>query len=275
MAQPGCPSYILSGIVPFSMYRKENLDMSQPQIKVSAMNPSAAPSPAPSRTRLLQATLHLIATQGYSATSVDQICQRAGVTKGSFFHHFTGKDALVLEAVAYWQQEMAARYATARYHEATNPLDRLLGYLDLRAANLTGELADTTCPLGTLVQECYETHPEIRVVCERALAAHAAELVRDLAAAKRLCAPRAMWSAESVANFIESAFQGSFVLAKAKQSPDVVRNGIKHLIRYLGFLFQPEKGLGAEGAHRFDLQVKRNSQDSATQNAPLQSHFVD
>ena len=40
------------------------------------------------KTRLLDAALTVIRTKGYAATTVDDICQEAGVTKGSFFNHF-------------------------------------------------------------------------------------------------------------------------------------------------------------------------------------------
>ena len=32
--------------------------------------------------------------QGYAATAMDDIVQRAGVAKGALYHHFSGKDAL-------------------------------------------------------------------------------------------------------------------------------------------------------------------------------------
>ncbi len=148
-----------------------------------------------SRTRLLDAALDLIRAKGYSATAVDEICHRAGVTKGSFFHHFRSKDDLALAAVAHWEAKTASLFAAAPYHRAQDPLDRLLGYVDFRAAILTGELAEYTCPLGVLLQETYATHPEIRAACERALSAHIAELTRDVEAARQLYAPDASWSA--------------------------------------------------------------------------------
>lgn len=194
----------------------------------------------PSRTRLLDAALHLIRAKGYAATAVDDICQRAGVTKGSFFHHFKSKDDLALAAVAHWESGTASLFAAVGYHQAEDPLDRLLGYLDFRGAILSGELADYTCLLGTLVQETYATHPEIRAACERALSAHTAELTRDVEAAKQLYAPTAPWSAESVGNFIQAVLQGSFILAKAKQGPEVVHENLVHLRHTLRVLFQPD-----------------------------------
>jgi TetR/AcrR family transcriptional repressor of nem operon len=44
----------------------------------------------------------------------------------------------------------------------SNPRERLLGYVDFRAAILSGPLPEFTCLLGTMVQGTYETHPAIR-----------------------------------------------------------------------------------------------------------------
>jgi TetR/AcrR family transcriptional repressor of nem operon len=232
----------------------------------------------PSRTRLLDAALDLVRARGYAATAVDEICHRAGVTKGSFFHHFKSKDDLALAAVAHWEAKTAILFAAAPYHQAEDPLDRLLGYVDFRAAILTGDLAEYTCPLGTLVQETYATHPEIRAACERALSAHIAELTRDIEAAKRLYAPRAAWNAESVGNFIQAVLQGSFILAKAKQGPEVVREDLELLRRTLRVLFQPNIDSDSQReSNRQPTAPAAPEEDSQPEEESIlhQSHFVD
>lgn len=55
------------------------------------------------RDRLIQATIDLVWTSSYGAVSVDAICERAQVRKGSFYHFFASKDDLVVEALdAHW-----------------------------------------------------------------------------------------------------------------------------------------------------------------------------
>src|ERR1700730_1679383 len=196
-----------------------------------------AQTPHESKTKLLNAALHVIRAKGYAATTVDDICHAAGVTKGSFFHHFKSKDDIGLSAAAYWGAMTEGYFASAPYHQSQDPLERLLGYVDFRGEILQGELPDYTCLLGTLVQETYATHPDIRAACDKGMSTHIAELTRDVEAAKQLYAPHVLWSAESVGYFIQSVLQGAFIFAKAKQSPEVMRESLAHLRRYLRALF--------------------------------------
>jgi TetR/AcrR family transcriptional repressor of nem operon len=203
------------------------------------------PAPHESKTKLLDAALHEIRAKGYSATTIDHICHRAGVTKGSFFHHFKSKDDLALSATAHWETMTEEFFAAAPYHEPTDPLDRLIGYVEFRGAILVGELPDYTCLLGTLVQETYATHPDIRAACDRGMSRHIAALTQDIEAAKKLYAPRASWRAESVGYFIQSVLQGSFVFAKARQKSKVVHDNLEHLRSYLHSLFKKSANPGA------------------------------
>jgi TetR/AcrR family transcriptional repressor of nem operon len=225
-------------------------------------------SQSKSKDRLLDAAVHVIRSKGYAATTVDDICHHAGVTKGSFFHHFKSKDDLALAAVAYWRAMTEAFFAAAPYRQPQDPLARLLGYLDLRASILTGELADYTCLLGTLVQEIYATHPDIRAACEAALSSHIAALTRDLEAAKDLYAPGAPWSAEGVGAFIQAVLQGSFIFAKAEQSPQGVRDNLEHLRRYLRLLFNNTAGPGP-------LPELKAAEEEVEEEEEAQRYFVD
>ena len=202
-----------------------------------------------SKTRLLDAALHVIRAKGYSAATVDDICGAAGVTKGSFFHHFKGKDDLALAAVEHFSTMADGLFATAPYRGLKDPLERLLGYVDFRAAILSGALPEFTCLLGTLVQETYDTHPAIRRACDRCMSSHIAALSRDVTLARQLYAPHAPWSVDSVGYFIQSVLQGAFIFAKAKQSPAVARESLAHLRRYLTLLFaQPRNRKRTEKA---------------------------
>jgi TetR/AcrR family transcriptional repressor of nem operon len=190
-----------------------------------------------SKTKFLDAALGVIRAKGYSATRIEDICEAAGLTKGSFFHHFKSKEDLALAAADHFAATADRIFAAAPY--------RVLGYVDFRAAILQGDLPDFTCLLGTMVQEVYDTHPAIRAACERHITAHVAGVARDIAEAQRRYAPDATWTAESLALFTQAVIQGAFVLAKARHGPEIAADALRHLRLYLASLFDRNSRQGA------------------------------
>jgi TetR/AcrR family transcriptional repressor of nem operon len=197
------------------------------------------------RSKLLDAAVEIIRQKGYAATSVDELCARAGVTKGAFFHHFPSKDSLAVAAANYWQELSDALFAAAPYHRLNDPLDRILGYLDFRKAMLRGDVAEFSCLAGTLLQEAYQTHPDIRLACNATIGSHAASVESDIADAMKRYRIRAPWTAESLALHTQAVLQGAFILAKGKGHAAVAEDSIDHLRRYVELLFcRPKKNAG-------------------------------
>ena len=198
------------------------------------------------RRALLEAALALIREQGYASTSVDELCAQAGVTKGAFFHHFPSKQTLAIAAANHWSEITRAFFEAAPYHKYSDPLERVLGYLDFRKAILTGEIAEFTCLVGTMVQETYGTHPDIRAACEASISGHAAAIAADIAEAMARYRIRASWTAESLALHSQAVLQGAFVMAKAMGNAAVAAESVDHLRRYIKLLFQTAKSNSKE-----------------------------
>jgi TetR/AcrR family transcriptional repressor of nem operon len=193
--------------------------------------------------KLLDAAVQVVRQKGYAATSVDDLCKAAGVTKGAFFHHFASKEDLAVAAAQYWSDFTTEFFNGAPYQAQRDPLERLLGYIDFRREILRGKIEDFTCLLGTMVQEAYETSPKIRKACDASISRHAAAVAQDIAAAKKLYAPDAKWSPEELGLFTQVVIQGAFILAKAKHGPAAAEASILHLKRYIECLFNknPER----------------------------------
>ncbi|MEM5473323.1 TetR/AcrR family transcriptional regulator [Hoeflea sp. AS60] len=199
--------------------------------------------PSQAREKLLTSALSVIRAKGFSATSVDELCANAGVTKGAFFHHFASKEALGVAAADYWSEFTGALFASAPYHDLADPLDRVLAYIDFRHQLLAGELPDYTCLVGTMVQETYLTAPAIRDACHASIEGHALTLAPDIQAAMDARGMRDTgWTAESLALHTQVVLQGAFILAKADDSVAVAVDSIGHLKRYVMLLFsKPEE----------------------------------
>jgi TetR/AcrR family transcriptional regulator, transcriptional repressor for nem operon len=192
-----------------------------------------------SRTALLDAALQLVRRQGWNATTVDQLCDSAQVTKGAFFHHFVSKEALGVAAAAHWSEVTGARFAQAGYHKLADPLDRILGYLDLRAQIARGPLEAFTCFAGTTTQEVFATCEPLRLAAGASIFDHARKLAADFAAAIVQYRPAMDVQADDLAVYTQTVLQGGFVLSKAHGTSAPLQEAIVHLKRYLLFLFKP------------------------------------
>ncbi len=187
---------------------------------------------------MLEAALALVRRQGFAATSIDQLCRAASVTKGAFFHYFESKEALGVAAAHRWTEITTPLFENAAHHRHADPLDRILGYLDFRAAIVQGPHEAFTCFAGTTVQETFAASEAIRSACGECITDHAARLAVDFEAALRKYRPREAITAEGLALYTQTGLQGGFVLAKAKGDASPLQDGIAHLKRYLRLLFK-------------------------------------
>lgn len=81
------------------------------------------------RARLLAAALDLIWAKSYGAVGVDDICERAGVKKGSFYHFFPSKSDLTAAACEYhWQRHRPE--LDAIFSPQVAPLARISAWCD-------------------------------------------------------------------------------------------------------------------------------------------------
>ncbi len=81
------------------------------------------------RARLIEAAIDLLLLESYGAASVDAICERSGVKKGSFYHFFKSKDDLVIAALDHhWRGRQPTLEAQFARHRP--PLERLRAYFD-------------------------------------------------------------------------------------------------------------------------------------------------
>lgn len=196
--------------------------------------------------KLVDAGVNLMRRQGFNATTVDNICSEAGVTKGGFFHYFKSKEDLAQAAVTRFREVKAGDFDGAPFRKLADPLDRVWGRLDYVKESSGGADRPTRgCLVGVFAQELSFTHPELREACQSGFTRMAEDFEKDLVEAKKLYAPKADFNPKNVALLYLTIIQGSLMVAKAAAANDVLMENVEQFRRYLQSLFgmtRPDAG---------------------------------
>lgn len=77
------------------------------------------------RQRILSTSYELFSHQGYEATGVALICEKANISKGSFYHHFPSKKDVFCALIEEWVENVQNQFASIKQNDAPIP-DQLL-----------------------------------------------------------------------------------------------------------------------------------------------------
>jgi len=197
-----------------------------------------AQADSPKREKLLEAAEELMLAKGFAATTVDEICETAGVTKGSFFHYFESKEDLGKAVLNRFCHSMLQRFHQGPFQKKKDPLHRIYGWIAFGIEMSKNPIAQKGCLLGNFSQELSDTHPGIRSLCAERFAGWTELLKKDLDAAKAKYAPRVRLDTQSLAEHFIVVIEGSLILAKAKQDMSVMEKNLRHFKQYLESLFE-------------------------------------
>jgi len=196
------------------------------------------------RSTLLNAAMALMLRKGFSATSVDEICQSARVTKGSFFHYFVDKEALGKAVLDHYWQVGHERLREAAQRQDADPLQRLYAYIDWFVEISKNPQIPKSCLFGNFAQELSKTHPRLRQQTWRGFAGWADEITHDLDAVKARHVPRVDVDTQSLARHFLAIYEGALILTKAKQDPTILAENMRHFKRYIQLMFDTSSDRG-------------------------------
>ncbi len=184
-----------------------------------------------SKDELLRAGIALLRRNGYVATTVDEICAEAGVTKGAFFHHFSSKEALALACLNEWDCNGANMEVAAPFQALSDPVEKVLGCIDFYMSLMQDPKMIKSCLAGTIVQEVSQTHPELRdaaCICFTNAETRFQAMLEEACRSRHIQADTA-----SLASLWAATLQGSLILYKASGDMGVMQRNLEHLKSYL------------------------------------------
>jgi TetR/AcrR family transcriptional repressor of nem operon len=192
------------------------------------------------REALLSAARTLFLRQGYTATGIDEICAQSGLTKGALFHYFADKEALGMATLERWIDDGARAFSSGAYLHHPDPLARALGFVDF-AIELS-RMGPPGCIAGIFTQELAPTNAKVREACSAAFSGWVDNFEGLIGAAKAAYAPASDLDPRSLAQHALAVLQGSLILARAHQRPEIVAEQLRHFRAYLAAQFRAAGG---------------------------------
>lgn len=199
------------------------------------------------KTRLLDTAEHLILEHGFAGTSLAMIVDEAGVTKGSFFHHFDSKDDLGRELIErfaeidrqFLEETMASAETLSR-----DPLQQLLIFIGLLAQEFeTGHNPLKGCLFASYVYQQGIFDRDTLSIPQRAFQRWRRTVAAKLDEVTKQYSPTIPVDVDSLADSISVVTEGGFVTARVFDEPEVMADHLVHLRNYIELLFEKVEGV--------------------------------
>jgi TetR/AcrR family transcriptional repressor of nem operon len=194
-----------------------------------------------SRDRILNAAEALVMQHGFAGTSVDDILKSAGLTKGAFFHHFSGKGELTRELVERHAKKDIAFFMDQAHQaekESDDPLEQVLLFMQ-SFEGYVGKVTDQVpgCIYAVYTYESMQFEPALRDLVADTLRQWMAIYVRKFHEVLDRYEPAVPVTARELAEMTVSMIEGGFVLARAYGDGRLIARQSENFRKYLGLLF--------------------------------------
>lgn len=182
---------------------------------------------------LLEAGQEEVYLHGFQAASVDDIRQRAGVTKGAFFHHFASKAEFGYALVDEVLSEMIARQWVTSLQDSPDEIESIASEFDRGIEVLRLQRPILGCPLNNLAQEMSPLDDGFRQRTSAVFDMWRESFRSALVHAQARGLVKAGIDPGDTAHALVAQIEGTLSLARNSQDPDTLTTGARGLRRYL------------------------------------------
>lgn len=184
------------------------------------------------KTKLIEASYDLMLSKGYAATSVDDLCERAGVSKGSFYHFFETKEDLGLDLLDDFFQKSKSVFLAGEFEREADPLKRLYMFLE-QTEGAAESLWSQGCLLGNFAIELSNTHPAVREKVSHILMGVAAGLAVLFRPVSERHPDNELLQADRLAETYLAMIEGEIILSRAHNDWSYLLRGLRLFRHYI------------------------------------------
>ncbi|TXS94011.1 TetR/AcrR family transcriptional regulator [Parahaliea maris] len=194
-----------------------------------------------SRERILGTAEAMILEHGFAGTTIEDIIDKAAITKGGFFYHFEGKLALAKALVErYIEQDDAMFLELSERADALSedPLQRLLIFLNLLTETVAGMTSvHPGCLVAAFTYETQQFNDEIRDMMQQGMLGWRAMLQERLEETLAIYTPVIEVSPSALADMFSSTLEGGILLARIYDDNEALMEQVQAYRTHLRLLF--------------------------------------
>jgi TetR/AcrR family transcriptional repressor of nem operon len=186
----------------------------------------------------MDAAYELIWGYSYGAVTIEAICDRARVKKGSFYYFFASKSDLAVAAISAWRDERVALIGSLRQTGAP-ALERVWKYLDFVTRNQLDQYEQDGqvlgCPLFTLGSEICTQDERLRSLIQEILSVGAnffEEAIREAHTSGEIKSA----NPSTMARLLWAFYEGTLTRARIENNPELIRNLCSDAMQLIGAL---------------------------------------
>ncbi len=200
--------------------------MTQAAIKSAAKASTRGRAKRTAKEKLIRTARNLMLAQGYPITSVDDIIEAAGVSKGSFYHYFDSKEELALTAMHEFLADGAALMMDGPFRDIADPRNRSIAFLK-HVENVAMRLWDHGCLLVMFSVELAGTSPRVREETSAVLIDLIDRVGSILRPLTKEGGGNMPMTADAMANMYMAIIDGSLVFARATGDSSCIARNLK------------------------------------------------
>jgi len=185
-------------------------------------------NPEATKETILKKSGILFNTQGYKSTSISEITDATGFTKGAIYRHFESKDDLEIETLNYLSSLMFEKLRE-RIKEKVTTGDKLRSVFHYFESYISNPPLKGGCPLLNAAIEADDSNPALRKTALRILTGLRDSIVAMLANGIKYKQITAGIDKEYYATLIIASLEGAIMMSKLSENDDDIKRMIKHL----------------------------------------------
>ena len=189
------------------------------------------------REHIMATAESIILNRGYSGTSIEEIINEAGITKGGFFYHFKGKNDLARKLILRYLGNDLAFFTdlSDRARSLTeDPLQRFLLFLKLTAEamhDLPG--AHPGCLVASFTYEAEQFDDEVRALNAEGVLVWRKIFGEHLEAVAEKYPMKIDQSIDDLADMLTSVIEGGIIMSKLLDDKNMLPN---HILQYRDYV---------------------------------------